>query len=34
MSTVWMARAGRIPGYVDFTVRNLLQLQRLAWHLH
>jgi len=34
MSTVWMARAGRITGYVDFTVRNLLQLQRLAWHLH
>jgi putative hydrolase of the HAD superfamily len=33
MSTVWVARAGRIPGYVDFTIRNLLQLQRLAWHL-
>jgi putative hydrolase of the HAD superfamily len=34
MSTVWMARTGRMPGYVDFTIRNLLQLQRLAWHLH
>ncbi len=34
MSTIWVARAARIPAYVDFTVRNLLQLPRLAWHLN
>ena len=33
MSTVWVARTARIPGYVDFSIRNLLQLPRLAWHL-
>jgi len=33
MSTVWVARAAKIPGYVDFSVRNLLQLPRLAWRL-
>jgi putative hydrolase of the HAD superfamily len=33
MSTVWMARASRLPGYVDFNVRSLLQLPRLAWRL-
>jgi putative hydrolase of the HAD superfamily len=33
MSTVWVARAARSPGYVDFNIRNLLQLPRLAWHL-
>jgi putative hydrolase of the HAD superfamily len=34
MSTIWVARAARIPAYVDFSVRNLLQLPRLAWHLN
>ncbi len=34
MSTVWVARAARVPGYVDFSIRNLLQLPRLAWRLH
>jgi putative hydrolase of the HAD superfamily len=34
MSTVWVAQTARIPGYVDFSIRNLLQLPRLAWHLH
>lgn len=30
MSTVWVARAARIPAYVDLSVRNLLQLPRVA----
>lgn len=37
MSTIWMAgaaRAARLPAYVDFSVRNLLQLPRLAWQLN
>ncbi len=34
MSTIWVARAARIPAYVDFSVRNLLQLPRLAWQLN
>ena len=34
MSTVWVTQTARIPGYVDFSIRNLLQLPRLAWHLH
>jgi putative hydrolase of the HAD superfamily len=34
MSTIWVARAARIPGYVDFSIRNLLQLPRLAWQLN
>lgn len=34
MSTIWVARAARLPAYVDFSVKNLLQLPRLAWHLH
>ena len=33
MATVWVARAAGVPGYVDFSIRNLLQLPRLAWHL-
>ena len=33
MSTVWVARAAKNPGYVDFSVRNLLQLPRVAWRL-
>ena len=33
MSTVWVARTTRTPGYVDFRIRSLLQLPRLAWHL-
>lgn len=33
MRTVWVARAPKIPGYVDFSVRSLLQLPRLARHL-
>jgi putative hydrolase of the HAD superfamily len=33
MSTVWVARAAKIPAYVDFSVRNLLQLPRVAWRL-
>ena len=33
MSTVWVSRTVGIPGYVDFSVRNLLQLPRLAWRL-
>jgi len=28
-----VARAARTPGYVDFSIRSLLQLPRLAWHL-
>ena len=34
MSTIWVARAARIPAYVDFSVKNLLQLPRLAWQLN
>jgi putative hydrolase of the HAD superfamily len=34
MATVWVARSARLPAYVDFSIRNLLQLPRLAWHLH
>ena len=34
MSTIWVARAARIPAYVDFSIRNLLQLPRLAWQLN
>ncbi len=34
MSTVWVARTARTPGYVDFNIRNLLQLPRLAWQLN
>ena len=34
MSTIWVARAGRLPAFVDFSVKNLLQLPRLAWHLN
>jgi len=34
MSTIWVARAARLPGYVDFSIRNLLQLPRLAWQLN
>ena len=34
MSTVWVARAAKLPGYVDFGIRNLLQLPRLAWRLN
>ncbi len=34
MSTVWVARTAKIPGYVDFSIRNLMQLPRLAWHLN
>jgi putative hydrolase of the HAD superfamily len=33
MSTVWVARAAGVPGYVDFSIRNLLQLPRLARRL-
>ena len=34
MSTIWVARAARIPAYVDFSVRHLKQLPRLAWQLN
>lgn len=34
MSTVWVARGAKSPGYVDYSIRNLLQLPRLAWHLN
>ena len=34
MSTVWVARAAKLPGYVDFSIRNLLQLPRLAWRFN
>ena len=34
MATVWVSRAARTPGYVDFSIRNMLQLPRLAWRLH
>ncbi len=33
MSTVWVARTAKIPGYVDFSIRSLLQLPRVAWRL-
>jgi putative hydrolase of the HAD superfamily len=33
MATVWVARSARSPAYVDFSIRSLLQLPRLAWHL-
>lgn len=33
MSTVWVARAARIPGYVDFSIRSLLELPRIAGRL-
>ena len=33
MATVWVARSAKTPGYVDLSVRNLMQLPRLAWHL-
>jgi len=33
MSTIWVARAAKKPGYVDFKISNLMQLPRLAWHL-
>ncbi len=33
MATVWVARSAKTPGYVDVSVRNLMQLPRLAWHL-
>jgi putative hydrolase of the HAD superfamily len=34
MSTVWVARSAKSPAYVDFRIRNLLQLPRLAWQLN
>ena len=34
MSTVWIGRAIRVPGYVDFSISNLMQLSRLAAHLN
>ena len=34
MATVWVARASKAPAYVDFSVRNLMQLPRLAWRLN
>ena len=33
MTTVWVARAARAPGYVDVKVPNLMQLPRLLAHL-
>jgi putative hydrolase of the HAD superfamily len=33
MATVCVARSAKTPGYVDLIVRNLMQLQRLAWRL-
>ena len=33
MATVWVARNSKTPAYVDFSIRNLMQLPRLAWHL-
>jgi putative hydrolase of the HAD superfamily len=33
MATVWVARSAKTPAYVDFSIRNLMQLPRLAWHL-
>ena len=34
MATVWVARSAKAPGYVDFNIRNLMQLPRLAWRLN
>lgn len=34
MATVWVARASKAPAYVDFSVRSLMQLPRLAWRLN
>jgi putative hydrolase of the HAD superfamily len=34
MSTVWVARATRLPGCVDFSIKNILQLPRLTWRLN
>jgi putative hydrolase of the HAD superfamily len=33
MATVWVARSAKAPAYVDFNIRNLMQLPRLAWQL-
>ncbi len=33
MATVWVTRSAKTPGYVDLSVRNLMQLPRLAWRL-
>ena len=33
MKTVWVARAGRAPGYVDVKITNLMQLPRLLAYL-
>jgi putative hydrolase of the HAD superfamily len=33
MQTVWVATSARTPAYVDFSVRNLLQLPRLVSHM-
>ena len=33
MATVWVARSAKTPGYVDLSVRTLMQLPRLAWRL-
>ncbi len=30
MTTVWVTRAAKVPGYVDLAVRNLLELPRRA----
>jgi putative hydrolase of the HAD superfamily len=34
MTTVWVARAARLPGCVDFSIKNILQLPRVAWRLN
>ena len=34
MATGWVARSAKTPAYVDFNIRNLMQLPRLAWHLN
>ena len=33
-ATVWVARGAKTPAYVDFCVRNLVQLPRVARQLH
>ena len=33
MKTVWVARGGRAPGYVDVKIANLMQLPRLLAYL-
>jgi putative hydrolase of the HAD superfamily len=33
MRTIWVAKVARTPAYVDFSIRSLLQLPRLAWHM-